>query len=538
LGSGDGQFYYPRGIAVDSSGHVYVMDNHIQKFDSDGRFITKWGFASGPGLLLPDIAVASSGHVYVVTICCVPAFEPPPLTDCYVWKFDSDGNFITKWGSCGTGDGQFSRLDTVAVDASGYVYVTDGCRIQKFDSNGNFVSKWGSCESGDGQFVNASGVTVDSSGNVFVTNWSRNRVQKFDSNGQFVTKWGSMGSDEGQFLHPEGIAVDFLGNVYVADTDNNRIQKFSLAHQEIVSAPTIPSGSVNGLVGSGHPFSTGSSSSDLGHPVQYRFSWGDGTYSDWSSSPVASKSWSSPGVYSVKAQARCSIDTSIESNWSAGLTVTLYLLPITLQSPLDGKSFTACSIKAPPAFSWNAVGSFDAYELQFSSGSGFSPIAIRVQLTYPQFTPSTASWKEISNIPSADGVPVYWRVIGTRGDRSTETSDVRSFIIGANPAGDPTISPTGKRSKPTLTWLTNCNTKFKIVFGSDSVFTKKTYSFEIENPTGAEGSISKTLTSLQWVRIKMLVKNKKGSAIYWYVESWDELGRYGKTDVMSLTLTD
>ena len=45
-GIGDGQFERPRGIAIDSSGNVYVADsnnNRIQKFDSNGKFITKWG---------------------------------------------------------------------------------------------------------------------------------------------------------------------------------------------------------------------------------------------------------------------------------------------------------------------------------------------------------------------------------------------------------------------------------------------------------------------------------------------------------------
>ena len=45
-GNGDGEFDYPRGIAVDSQGNVYVTDGNshrIQKFTSEGKFITKWG---------------------------------------------------------------------------------------------------------------------------------------------------------------------------------------------------------------------------------------------------------------------------------------------------------------------------------------------------------------------------------------------------------------------------------------------------------------------------------------------------------------
>ena len=44
-GSDEGQFNYPSGVAVDSSGNVYVSDlhnNHTQKFTSDGKFITMW----------------------------------------------------------------------------------------------------------------------------------------------------------------------------------------------------------------------------------------------------------------------------------------------------------------------------------------------------------------------------------------------------------------------------------------------------------------------------------------------------------------
>ena len=58
----------------------------------------------------------------------------------------------------------------VAVDSSGNVYVADNGnnRIQKFNSNGKFITKWGSYGTADGQFSSPIGVAVDSSGNVYV----------------------------------------------------------------------------------------------------------------------------------------------------------------------------------------------------------------------------------------------------------------------------------------------------------------------------------------------------------------------------------
>jgi DNA-binding beta-propeller fold protein YncE len=44
-GTTNGLFNGPFGVAVDSSGNVYVSDsgNRIQKFNSTGAFITQWG---------------------------------------------------------------------------------------------------------------------------------------------------------------------------------------------------------------------------------------------------------------------------------------------------------------------------------------------------------------------------------------------------------------------------------------------------------------------------------------------------------------
>jgi len=230
----DGQFNYSRGIAVDSSGNVYVVDegnDRVQKFNSAGGFITKWGshgHNNGEFFSPRYVAVDSSRYVYV----------SDSLND-RVQKFDSNGSFITKWGSLGTGSGQFNLPLGIDVNQSAHVYVTDllNERIQKFTSSGSFITKWGNDGTGDGQFGCADGLATDSFGNVYVADSCNDRIQKFDNNGNFLTKWGSNGTGNGQFQYPEDVAVDSSLNVYVSDTSSNRIQKFA----PVSKLPTGPS---------------------------------------------------------------------------------------------------------------------------------------------------------------------------------------------------------------------------------------------------------------------------------------------------------
>lgn len=90
-----------------------------------------------------------------------------------------------------------------------------------------------------------------------------------------------------------------------------------------VTSPSRPSGSSSGVTGQSLTFATGGASCSEGHPVQYRFDWGDGTYSSWSSSTSASKTWNSAGTRQVRAQARCAADTSVVSSWSSTRSVTI-----------------------------------------------------------------------------------------------------------------------------------------------------------------------------------------------------------------------
>lgn len=197
------------------------------------QFLSKWGSqGSGDGQLnFPDgIAVDEAGNVYVAD-----------RDNHRVQKFGADGRFLLTWGSEGGGDGQFNNPRAVSVDRVRNVYVVDqatagtygtGIRIQKFSSDGRFLLSWGTSGDGDGQFYNAEGIAVDGAGNVYVTDWGRERVQKFTSNGGFLLYLGTegtgagRGTGDGQFHNPKGISVDRAGNVYVAETINHRVQVF------------------------------------------------------------------------------------------------------------------------------------------------------------------------------------------------------------------------------------------------------------------------------------------------------------------------
>jgi hypothetical protein len=169
VGTNPGQFTAPQGIAIDSSDNVYVADtgnNRVQEFDSSGTFIRAFGSAgTGDGQLATPsaVAISSDGNVYVAD-----------SGNSRIQEFDSSRSFIRKWGSVGTGDGQFGPTTTpsldLAIGSSDNVVVVDPTnnRVEKFRPIGTFITKWGTLGIGNGQFTTPAGVAISASDSVFV----------------------------------------------------------------------------------------------------------------------------------------------------------------------------------------------------------------------------------------------------------------------------------------------------------------------------------------------------------------------------------
>ncbi|MCF6213630.1 MAG: SMP-30/gluconolactonase/LRE family protein [Flavobacteriaceae bacterium] len=193
------QFHFPLGIAVDASGTVYVSDefnNRIRKITPSGVVTTLagsgvLGFADGTGTAAQfanpfGIAVDTSGNVYVADFGNFRIRKITPLG--VVSTLAGSGTFGFADGTATTA--QFRNPYDVAVDASGNFFVADhfNNRIRKITSAGVVTTLAGSGTAGsaDGtgtsaQFRNPSGVTLDASGTIYVAG-KGNSIRKIVQN--------------------------------------------------------------------------------------------------------------------------------------------------------------------------------------------------------------------------------------------------------------------------------------------------------------------------------------------------------------------
>ncbi len=274
-GFGLGQLYAPRGLALDNDGNIYVADygnSRIQKFTTSGQFLFEVHDASR-GQFGNVLAIAQDRNGYLLTIDAnKEAYDSGSISrytadgipldvlssmrpergqydqlagvavnltsgEIYVTdrisnriqRFSATWQYLGKWGTAGTGPGQFNGPTGIAIDADGYVYVADAGnnRVQKFDANGVFLDQWGGVGSGNGQFVQPAGI-VTYGERIYVSDNGNHRVQVFDRDGDYLGQWGGMGAEPGQFNGPAGVAVTSDGKyVLVVDVGNNRVQIFS-----------------------------------------------------------------------------------------------------------------------------------------------------------------------------------------------------------------------------------------------------------------------------------------------------------------------
>ena len=256
---GDGnaaRFDWPQGIAVDSTGNVFVGDTNlsvIKKISSSRQVTTFAGLASpgntnatgadarfyGPS----DTAVDSSGAVYVVDAFNNSVRKVTPAGAVTL--------FAGYVGAYSTGEPGATIEDIfvparAAFDPVGNLVVTSTGRniVVRISPAGTVTTVAGSNVAGstDGaasvaSFNSPTGVAVSNSGVIYVSDPSSSTIRKIATDGTVATLAGSVGvfgytngtGNAATFNLPKGMAVDATGNVYVADTQNHAIRKVTPA---------------------------------------------------------------------------------------------------------------------------------------------------------------------------------------------------------------------------------------------------------------------------------------------------------------------
>ena len=110
-----------KGVSADNHGNLYVTDyanNCIQVFNNDGVFLRSFGRDSNRVKRLDGpFYVCVSGHYVYVT--------NSGYDDDYVSVFTTAGDYVTKFGQSGYGEGDFIYPRGVCTDKDGFVYVAD-----------------------------------------------------------------------------------------------------------------------------------------------------------------------------------------------------------------------------------------------------------------------------------------------------------------------------------------------------------------------------------------------------------------------------
>lgn len=251
-------FRYPRGIAADTSGNLYVTDSNqtIRKITAAGVVSTFAGKTSLPGaangtgtaaqFFLPKgLAADANGNLYVA--------DSGNYTVRRITPAGVVSTFAGMAGFPGLVDGQgsaarFQSPNAVATDAAGDVFVSDGKVVRVITPTAQ-VSTINAMAPNtiEGIGVDTAGATVYLTISTAVYSLTRPGILTAIAGGNVTGSADGTGT-AAEFNNPRGIVLAGDGNLYVADQQNSTIRKVTLAGVVTtpIGTPAIPMGIVPG----------------------------------------------------------------------------------------------------------------------------------------------------------------------------------------------------------------------------------------------------------------------------------------------------
>lgn len=213
VGRFQAEFVEPFAVVVAPGGQVLVLDSKgrepIMMFTPDGRLLSQMG--GNLGMYSPrGLSVDPSGALYVVD-----------TGRGRVLKLASTGQLLAEF----RGAGQLAQPVAVAVAENGTMYVVDAENHQLLvlDAQDEVLRSWAIMPS---TTIDAAHVALGPRGELYISDPGAGIVRVFDQQGKTLAELGTLGAGNGQFDVPTGIRVDAQGQLWIADTGNKRVQRW------------------------------------------------------------------------------------------------------------------------------------------------------------------------------------------------------------------------------------------------------------------------------------------------------------------------
>ncbi|TET66820.1 MAG: hypothetical protein E3J40_04415 [Dehalococcoidia bacterium] len=149
------------------------------------------------------VALNSSGEIYIAD----------GYGNAKIHKFTPDGKLLFSWGEPGGAPGQFRLPHNIWIDKQERIWISDreNSRIQIFNSRGEFITEWT-------DVIRPTDIFIDDEETVHVSELCL-RVSIFTIEGKLLARWGNEGKDKetALFHAPHAIAVDSRGDLYVGE---------------------------------------------------------------------------------------------------------------------------------------------------------------------------------------------------------------------------------------------------------------------------------------------------------------------------------
>ncbi len=288
----DAQLSYPRGIAADADGNIYITDASnglVRKVNTLGIISTvagdiAGGVASGDGGPATDavfgearsICVDGAGNIYFY--CHNLSQIKKVATDGTITRFAGRAALI--YGYCGDGgpasNACLNSPTALCSDAAGNIFIADGTnnRIRMVNTSGIITTIAGTGSSAgfngddipatDARISNVGGLVADAAGDIYLSLGVHRRVRKIDMTTGLITTVignGSSGFDTepvlataAELYSPDAVALDPDGDLHVAESGTHRIMKMvpcTVPTVTVTGADTICSGTSTVFVASG-----------------------------------------------------------------------------------------------------------------------------------------------------------------------------------------------------------------------------------------------------------------------------------------------